>query len=172
MQSPPPFLIYPTPRPRRWLWEHRLFAASLLDSLKLTPTTCWALGANFLPGVRTWEGCDQLCGSTLGRALAADPAYMDQLESWLTDENIWVRRAALVSTVYLRRSKLPPETVRALDTPALAMCATLLDDPEPYIRKAVNWAVREVLRRHYDLARGWLLAQAEAGPRSKRAPKS
>ncbi len=143
--------------------EHRLFAAFLLDSIKLTPAERWALGLEFLPGVRTWEDCDQLCAAVSGRALAEDPAYMDQVETWLTNANFWVRRAALVSTVYLRRAKYPPDLARALSVRALAMCAALLGDPEPYVHKAIDWATREVIGQHYDLARDWLLDQARQG---------
>ncbi len=140
--------------------EHRMFALLLLDAVKLAPPDCWELGLDFLPDVSTWEECDQLCSSTLGRALAGEAAYMDRLETWLDDENFWVRRAALVSTAMLRRAKYPPDLARELDARALAMCAALLEDEEHYIRKAVDWAVREVLRRRYDLARDWLMEQA------------
>jgi len=149
---------------RRASREHRLFALFLLENLKLPPEESWELGTRFLPDVITWEDCDQLCAALLGRALSRDPAYMDTLESWLGDENFWVRRAALVSTAYLRRARFEPELACDLDRRALAMCAALLDDPEPYIRKAVDWAAREVLRRHYDLARAWLIEQAAGGP--------
>jgi 3-methyladenine DNA glycosylase AlkD len=144
--------------------EHRMFALFVLDNLRLPPEECWELGTRFLPGVVTWEDCDQLCAALLGRALSRDPAYMDVLESWLGDEHFWVRRAALVSTAYLRRAKYDQELAREMDRRALAMCAALLDDPEPYIRKAVDWAAREVLGRHYDLACGWLIEQAKGGP--------
>lgn len=144
--------------------EHRLFALFVLENLKLPPEECWELGARFLPDVITWEDCDQLCAALLGRALTRDPAYMDALESWLGDDDFWVRRAALVTTAYLRRARYDRELARDLDRRALAMCAALLDDPEPYVRKAVDWAAREVLRRHYDLARAWLIEQAEGGP--------
>ncbi len=140
--------------------EHRMFALLLLDQVKLPPAEAWELGLQLLPDLLTWEDCDQLCGSTLGRALAADPAYMDKLETWLDDENFWVRRAALVSTCLLRKGKYDAELARSLDTRALAMCEALLEDKEPYVRKAVDWATREVLRRHYDLAHDWLIRQA------------
>jgi 3-methyladenine DNA glycosylase AlkD len=144
--------------------EHRMFALFLLEASKLSPAECWELGLEFLPGVLTWEDCDQLCGATLGRALSKDPAYMDQLETWLDDENFWVRRAALVSTVLLRRASYPLDLAYQLDIRTLAMCAALLEDKEPYVRKAVDWTVRETLRRNYKLVRDWLLEQARANP--------
>lgn len=144
--------------------EHRLFALFLLERLKLAPAEYWALGARFLQDVVTWEDCDQLCAAALGQALAADPQYMDELEMWVEDENFWVRRAALVTAVYLRRSQLDAAVLHDLDRRALAMCARLLYDEEDYIRKAVDWTIREILKRRYDLAGGWLMAQAKQQP--------
>ncbi len=149
--------------------EHRLFAVFLLDPLKLTPAECWEPGVSYLPGILTWEDCDQLCSSTTGRALSGDPSYIDALEKWLGDANHWVRRAGLVSTVYLRRSRLPDDVIRALDVRVLDMCEVLLDDREPYIRKAVDWAIRETIGRHYDLGQAWLMDQASAGELSRTA---
>jgi len=37
-----------------------------------------------------------------------------------------------------------------------------LNDREKYIRKAVDWSVREVIKRRYDLGREWLFAQADS----------
>jgi len=53
-----------------------------------------------------------------------------------------------------------------LDARTLAMCAGLLNDGEKYIRKAVDWAVREVIKRHYNLAFEWMLTKAESAPSS------
>jgi 3-methyladenine DNA glycosylase AlkD len=144
--------------------EHQVVALEMLGAIRLPPDGRWALGVRLLPDVNNWEACDSLCGHLLGEALAHDPAYMDTLEGWLDDNNFWVRRAALVATVLLRRAKYAPDSARSLDERALAMCAYLLNDKEPYIRKAVDWTAREVLKRHYDLARDWLMAQAGAHP--------
>jgi 3-methyladenine DNA glycosylase AlkD len=142
--------------------EHRLAAVFLLSKLKkgLDPQERWSLGVRFLPDVSNWEECDQLCHALLGEALAKSPEFMDELETWLDDDNKWVRRAALVSTVLLRRADFPDALARDLDRRALRMCERLLDDPEKYIRKAVDWAIRETIKRRYDLARAWMMARA------------
>lgn len=143
--------------------EHQLLALFMLERAKLTPVECWQLGNMLLPDVGNWESCDQLCSILLGTALAADTGYMDTLEGWLEDPNFWQRRAALVTTTRLRRFKGPAEEAEALDQRALAMCEALLDDPEPYIAKAVDWAVREVIKRHPEMGAAWMLAQAKQG---------
>ncbi len=144
--------------------EHRLIALFVLVGMKkLTSERRWELGVEFLPDVKDWETCDQMCHALLGQALAEDPDYMDQLETWIDDNNFWVRRAALVSTVILRRAKYSKEIAEGLDQRTLRMCAVLLDDGEKYIRKAVDWTVREVIKRHYALAFRWMVDQAQSG---------
>ena len=143
--------------------EHRLIALFVLAGMKkLTSERRWELGVEFLPDVEDWETCDQMCHALLGQALAEDPDYMDQLETWIDDDNFWVRRAALVSTVILRRAKHSKEVAEGLDQRTLRMCAVLLDDGEKYIRKAVDWTVREVIKRHYALAFRWMVNQAQS----------
>jgi 3-methyladenine DNA glycosylase AlkD len=138
--------------------EHCVLGILMLSDLKtLTPAQRWTLGIGYLPEVGDWETCDQLCMGLLGQALAEDPAYMQDLEGWVDDPNVWVRRAALASTVVLRRSKLAPEIRNSLDKRTLGICLHLLDDEEHYVRKAVDWAVREVIRRDYALGKAWLM---------------
>jgi 3-methyladenine DNA glycosylase AlkD len=108
--------------------EHHLMAIFLLGRAKLTNFEQWLLGNTFLPDVNNWEVCDQLCHALLGEALAGNPIYMGTLESWLDHPNFWQRRAALVSTVLLRRFKGPDDEAEALDRRALAMCEALLDE--------------------------------------------
>ena len=144
--------------------EHQLVALFLLAGIKIRASERWELGVKFLPDVDNWESCDQLCMALLGQALAEDPHYMDVLETWLQDENIWMRRAALVATIYLRRAKYGPDVAQDLDRRALAMAGSLLEDDEKYIRKAVDWAVREVLKRHYGIGLAWMRRQARMEP--------
>jgi 3-methyladenine DNA glycosylase AlkD len=144
--------------------EHQLVALFILAEVKLEPMERWRLGERFLSDVGNWESCDQLCMALLGQALAEDPRYMDVIEGWVENENFWVRRAALVAPVYLRRAKYSESVAINLDRRVLAICEALLDDQEKYVRKAVDWSIREVIKRHYDLGREWLMAQAVAGP--------
>jgi len=77
---------------------------------------------------------------------------------------VWdaIRRASLVAPVYLRRAEYSEQVALDLDRRTLAICDALLNDREKYIRKAVDWSVREVIKRRYDLGREWLFAQADS----------
>lgn len=145
------------PRPSR---EHRLYAIFLVERIRLAEDILWETGAAWLDGILTWEDCDQMCSAVFSRALNHNPFYMRTLEGWIHSEHLWTRRAALVTTTYLRRADYEEELAATLDERALAMCTHLLHDPEPYIQKAVDWAIRAVLARHYDLAHGWMLGHA------------
>jgi 3-methyladenine DNA glycosylase AlkD len=144
--------------------EHQLVALFLLAKLKLDPQMCWELGERFLPDVNNWETCDQLCHALFGEALAKVPDYMEVIETWLDNPNFWVRRAALVTPVLLRRAKYSPHIALDLDKRTLAMSLRLLDDPEKYIRKAVDWTVREVIKRNYELGHDWMMNMAQQNP--------
>lgn len=144
--------------------EHQLIALFVLAGLKqLKAADRWELGVRFLSDIADWETCDQMCHALLGQALAEDPDYIAELEAWVADENFWVRRAAIVSTILLRRAKYKEPLASDLDRRALAMCAQLLDDEEHYIRKAVDWTVREVIKRNEEIASTWMLDQAARG---------
>ncbi len=142
--------------------EHCVLAILMLAGLKtITPAQRWELGVRYLPDVGDWETCDQLCMGLLGAALVGDPAYMGELESWVDKPNFWHRRAALATTVALRRSTADAEIRRSLDQRTLGICRHLLDDREHYVRKAVDWAVREVIHRDYEVGQAWMLEQSK-----------
>ena len=144
--------------------EHRLIAIFVLAGMKkLAPERRWELGVEFLPDVEDWETCDQMCHALLGQALAEDPDYMDQLETWIYYRYPKCQILIPVSTVILRRAKYSEAVAEGLDQRTLRMCAVLLEDGEKYIRKAVDWTVREVIKRHYALAFAWMVEQAQSG---------
>jgi 3-methyladenine DNA glycosylase AlkD len=143
--------------------EHRLVALYLLEKVKMPAEDRWALGLAFLPAIDNWETCDVMCMSLQGIAICQDPSYMDSIEQWIADENFWIRRAALVTTTRLRNAKVDQDLKDELDRRSLAMCQALLYDNEKYIRKAVDWAIREVLRRNYTLGRGWMMERSKEG---------
>jgi 3-methyladenine DNA glycosylase AlkD len=145
--------------------EHRMIALFTLAGMKKLPSQeRWSLAEAFLPDVQDWETCDQLCAALSGQALAENAEYMDQLEDWAGNDNFWVRRVAIVSTVLLRRGKFDRALARSLNEWTLRLCERLLDDEEKYIRKAVDWAIRELIKRDYELGREFLLERASRQP--------
>lgn len=135
--------------------ERRIAAVELLDlcSDRLQPVDA-ALLERLLRESRTWALVDGLAASVTGSLVERHPHVAEVLDRWVTDEDFWVRRAALLALLLpLRRGEG--------DVPRLFRYAdALLEDPEPFIRKAVGWVLRDTARKRPDLVHDWLLPRA------------
>ena len=86
-------------------------------------------------------------------ALAADPARVSPLlRAWARDDDLWVRRVAVISQLQRKAG-----TDRALLADVLE---PNLARPEFFLRKAVGWALRDFARADPD----WVRAYAESHP--------
>jgi len=148
--------------------EHRQIALLLAAYSKISAGERWALAKRFIPDIGNWEECDQLCLSLTTPALSQEFARFDELEGWAAAENFWRRRVALVTVAILRKPYFSEAEAEQVDERTLRMCLHLLDDPEPYVAKAVDWAVREVLKRRYATGCRWMFERL-AGSLSRTA---
>jgi 3-methyladenine DNA glycosylase AlkD len=78
---------------------------------------------------------------------------------WCRDENLWIRRIAILSQLG-RRDRVDPEVLAGTIEPNLA-------DPEIFIRKAIGWALREYARVAPDWVRAYVAAH-DLSPLSRR----
>ncbi len=106
---------------------------------------------------RTWALVDSLAASVAGALVEREPELAAVLDHWAEDDDLWIRRSALLALlVPLRRG--------AGDFERFARYAdSMLDDKEFFIRKAIGWVLRDTARKRPDLVYEWLL------PRSARA---
>ena len=103
-----------------------------------------ALVDAFSVGLDSWDSVD-----AFGRTLSG-PAWVhgligdELIHRWARSPNLWLRRAALVSTVALNR----PNEGGRIDAPrTLAVCERLAGDREDMVAKAMSWALRELGRQ-------------------------
>ena len=83
-----------------------------------------------------WDFVDEVASHLVGRALEASPDQVwPVLDRWITDDDMWIRRAAMLAQI--RRGE--DADVDRLFRYALA----LADEDEFFIRKAIGWALRE-----------------------------
>lgn len=81
--------------------ERRLCAAFLLEARSdLLEPADLALVERFVRESKTWALVDPLAGKVLGAILVRHPAAAPQLDRWATDEDFWVRRAALLAQMW------------------------------------------------------------------------
>jgi 3-methyladenine DNA glycosylase AlkD len=136
--------------------EARVAAAKLLTQARIRPDeAAWALIRSWVPDFDAWALADH--ASIAGqKRLVADPERIDSVESWVTSPHMWSRRAALVMTLPWTKQNFPKPGELAVRDRVLGWCATLADDPDWFIQKAVAWWVRDLSKHDAPRARAFL----------------
>ncbi len=137
------------------IFERRAAAVMLLiaDAARSQPTDL-VLVERFLRESRTWALVDPLSCDVAGGLVQRFPELAATLDRWATDENFWLRRAALLSLlVPLRRGDGDWSHFTRLAEP-------MLGEREFFIRKALGWVLRETGKRRPELVEQWLRPRA------------
>jgi 3-methyladenine DNA glycosylase AlkD len=133
--------------------ERRMASVELLDlrSDLLGPSDVVLL-ERLLRAARTWALVDSLAASVVGPLVDRHPVELGPvLDRWAVDDDLWIRRSALLSLLLaLRRGDGDFERFsRYADS--------MLEDREPFIRKAIGWVLRDTARKRPALVHDWLL---------------
>jgi len=112
----------------------------------------WPRIAAWIPALDNWETCDQLAMNVAARVVAADPVLVSSLRRLTGARSDWARRFALATASALNQKG------RVHVAGTLAICAPLVADDSPHVRKAVGWALREA-SRHDPAAVGAFLGE-------------
>jgi 3-methyladenine DNA glycosylase AlkD len=136
--------------------EARVAAAKLLTQARIRPDDAvWALIRSWVPDFDAWAIADHV--SIAGqKRLVADPSRLDAVEGWVTSPHLWTRRAALVMTLPWTKQNFPKPAELAVRDRVLGWCATLADDPDWFIQKAVAWWVRDLSKHDVPRALAFL----------------
>ena len=129
--------------------EARVAAAKLLTQARLKPSDAgaWAVISTWVPAFDAWAIADHACKAAEKR-ITADPARLDDVESWTLSANMWTRRAALVATLPFAKLTHPkPQEVDACDR-ILDWAAAYTQDRDWFIQKAVACWVRDLSKHH------------------------
>ncbi|HEY5506998.1 MAG TPA: DNA alkylation repair protein [Coriobacteriia bacterium] len=117
--------------------EARILAALLDVPALVTPEQADAWGAD----LDSWDVCDLLCGNLLDQT---EFAY-EKAEEWAGAEPEFVKRAGFVLMC-----GLAVHDKAASDEPFehfLSLVEREADDERPFVKKAVNWALRQIGKR-------------------------
>jgi 3-methyladenine DNA glycosylase AlkD len=118
--------------------EARLLAAMVADPLTITPAQMDAWVADF----NSWEMCDTACCSLFDRS----PYAWEKVAQWAAVEAEYTRRAA-----YSLLAGLAWHNKHAADEIFIAAFPIILSnvtDPRNFVKKAVNWAIRNIGKRN------------------------
>ncbi len=128
--------------------EACVFGAKLLTQARIRPEDelVWRIIATWAQSFDSWALADH--ASIAGaKRLQADPARLDEVEGWITSENMWTRRAALVMTLPWARLTHPKADDLAVRERVLGWAGGYVSDRNPFMQKAVAWWLRELSKR-------------------------
>lgn len=118
--------------------EARLLAANIADPKQVTPEQMDAWVADF----DSWDVCDTTCGKLFKKT----PWAYDKARQWARSEREFTRRAgfALMAYLALKSSRLSDDKYE----PFLDLIADAASDHRNLVKKAVNWALRQIGKRN------------------------
>lgn len=121
--------------------EARILAALIEDPKLVTPEQMDAWAADF----DSWDLCDQACM----KLFAATPFVAVKARQWSRDDREFVKRAAFAMIAgYAVHAKKEAD---AAFLPFLALIEAAADDERNFVKKAVNWALRQIGKRSASL---------------------
>ena len=124
--------------------DARVAAAKLLTQARIRDDApVWRLIASWVPAFDAWAVADH-AASAGARRLSADPSRLDEVESWTTHENFWVRRAAMVFTLPWSKGRHLSPDDQARRERVLGWAAGYVDDREWFIQKSIGWWLRSL----------------------------
>ena len=130
--------------------EARILAALIDDPAKVTPAQMDRWAAAF----DSWDLCDQACSKLFART----PFVEEKIRTWAEDEREFVRRAGFaLLAAHTVHAKTAPDSDFLAFLPLIERHAS---DPRNFVKKAVNWALRQI-GKHSMTLHGPALALAE-----------
>lgn len=118
--------------------DARILAAMVADPLQLDVRTMDAWARAF----DSWDVCDQVCSN----AFARSPLAWRRVEAWAPRQAEFVRRAAFALLAQLAVHDKAADDARYVALLPLIEAAS--DDDRNFVRKAVNWALRQIGKRN------------------------
>lgn len=125
--------------------EGRIAAGKLLTQARIRPDDAgaWNLICTWVPDFDAWAIADH--ASIAGqKRLLADPTRVDTVETWITSDHKWTRRAALVMTLPWTKQNHPKPDDLAVRDRVLGWAATYVDDHDWFIQKSIGWWLRDL----------------------------
>ena len=141
--------------------DARIVAGMVAEPTKLTSDQMDA----WVKGFSSWDVCDQVCAS----AFRASPLAWSKLPVWAARKEEFVRRAAfaLLATLAVHDKMASDERFVAM----LPLIETAADDERNFVKKAVNWALRNMGKRNSFLSAAVIESSQRIQQMDSRSPR-
>ncbi|ADI00145.1 DNA alkylation repair protein [Salisediminibacterium selenitireducens] len=137
-----------------WMMPEREYQYVAMDLLKRMEKK---LGPGDLEELKTligtkswWDTVDGLASGPVGRIVKAYPEAVDVMDAWVTDEDLWVRRTAILHQLSYKAD--------TDEDRLLTYCRRHAEDPAFFIAKAIGWALREYGKTNPEAVRDFVHA--------------
>jgi 3-methyladenine DNA glycosylase AlkD len=122
-----------------WTLPEREFQYAAVDLLasgvrRLSPGALPAI-ERLITTKSWWDTVDGLAGSVAGRIVLAHPGAETVMDHWIDDEDMWLRRSALLHQLKWKE--------RTDEQRLFRYCLARAAEKEFFIRKAIGWALRQ-----------------------------
>jgi 3-methyladenine DNA glycosylase AlkD len=128
------------------LWDTGIHEARTLASLVADPKTITRSTMDrWVRGFNSWDVCDACCGNLFDRT----PFVWQKIPKWAKDQREYVRRAAFSTLAAAAVHDKTADEQHFLE--GLALIEQYAFDDRNFVRKAVNWALRNIGKRNSTL---------------------
>ncbi|MDT9001624.1 DNA alkylation repair protein [Paucibacter sp. APW11] len=125
------------------LWDSDVPDARILASLLAEPARLSrAEMDHWVAGMQAWDVCDQACLNAFRRS----PLAWELVPAWAAQQPEFVRRAGFALLAVLAVHDKQRGDADFLDR--LPLIAAAADDERNFVKKAVNWALRQIGKRN------------------------
>ena len=130
------------------LWESGIHDARILATIVDDPKLVTEEQMeNWVNDFNSWDVCDQCCSNLFGRSGFA----CQKADEWSSNEKEFIKRAGFVLMARLAVGDKKADDSRF--EPLLALIKREAGDDRNYVKKAVNWALRQIGKRNLKLNR-------------------
>ena len=121
--------------------ETRILASLIDEPAKVTPRQM----NSWVKDLESWADCDAVCGNLFDRT----PHAIAKAEEWIGRSEEYVKRASYVLMAALAvHDKIAPDDLFLSFLPMIERGAS---DDRNFVKKAVNWALRQIGKRNVRL---------------------
>ncbi|MGL5977610.1 MAG: DNA alkylation repair protein [Erysipelotrichaceae bacterium] len=149
-----------------FLWNHDMREAQYLALDILQASKAYAQPSDLVEikalirNKAWWDSVDVLAAHHLGHLLAIHPNMWPELLSWLTDEDVWIRRSVILAQLRFKEKT---------DTKILSQAILVnSNDSDFFIRKAIGWSLREYAKTDATWVIAFVKAHPDLSPLSKK----
>lgn len=148
------------------LWDTAIPDAQILAAYVAEPARFTAAQMDaWICTLGAWDSCDQVCGNAFVRS----PLAWDRAVAWVTRTPEFERRAAfaLMAALAVHDKAADDAAFLAL----LPLIEAAADDERNFVKKAVNWALRQIGKRNAALCEAAMACALRLRARPSRAAR-